>query len=130
MQLGGRKWEIRIVVPKVIDRRAELTCQRPGFVDGQRSHPRRLDRGRGSPRPGPRDLPGRLRPSPPVLLVARLVRMLLLGRQFRADCAHLRALRLVVAEPAPDEPADLTAEQLRREQDEANRVRNGARWSA
>ena len=65
-----------------------------------------------------------------MLLVARLVRMLLLGRQFRADCAHLRALRLVVAEPAPDEPADLTAEQLRREQDEANRVRNGARWSA
>jgi hypothetical protein len=32
-----------------------------------------------------------------VLLVARLVRMLLHGRQFRADCAHLRALRLVVA---------------------------------
>jgi hypothetical protein len=50
--------------------------------------------------------------------------------QFRADCAHLRALRLVVAEPAPDEPADLTAEQLRREQDEANRVGNGARWLA
>ena len=65
-----------------------------------------------------------------MLLVARLVRMLLHGRQFSADCAHLRALSLVVAEPAPDEPADLTAEQLRREQDEANRVRNGARWSA
>jgi hypothetical protein len=29
----------QIVVPKVIDRRAELTCQRPGFVDGQRNHP-------------------------------------------------------------------------------------------
>jgi hypothetical protein len=30
--------------------------------------------------PGPRDLPGRLRPSPPVLLVARVVRMLLHGQ--------------------------------------------------
>jgi hypothetical protein len=130
MQLGGRKWEIRIVVPKVIDRRAELTCQRPGFVDGQRSHPGALTVHEVRPglvRATCQGDSGRLhrccwwRGSFGCSCTAG---------QFRADCAHLRALRLVVAEPAPDEPADLTAEQLRREQDEANRVGNGARWLA
>jgi hypothetical protein len=48
--------------------------------------------------------------------------------QFGGACAHLRALRLVVAEPAPED-ADagpgLTRARLRREQAEATRVRAG-----
>jgi hypothetical protein len=48
---------------------------------------------------------------------------------FRAHCAHLLALRLVVVEPSGDaEP--LTATRLRDLQDEAGRVRNGVGRSA
>jgi hypothetical protein len=45
--------------------------------------------------------------------------------QFRASCAHLVALRLVVVEPE-----GLTPARMRAEQDEASRVRAGSRRSA
>jgi hypothetical protein len=44
---------------------------------------------------------------------------------FRADCAHLQALRLVVVEPR--RTAGLTAPRLLAEQAEATGVRNGRR---
>jgi hypothetical protein len=43
---------------------------------------------------------------------------------FRADCAHLLALRLVVVEPRGT--TALTPARMRAEQDEAGRIRNGA----
>jgi hypothetical protein len=48
---------------------------------------------------------------------------------FRAACAHLLALRLVVNEPSGDAagPRPLTAERFRREQAKASRVRAGRR---
>jgi hypothetical protein len=49
--------------------------------------------------------------------------------QFRADCAHLLALRLVVVEPRGT--SGLTPARMRAEQDEATATRNGtARRSA
>jgi hypothetical protein len=42
---------------------------------------------------------------------------------FRADCAHLLALRLVVVEPRGT--TSLTPARMRAEQDEASRIRNG-----
>jgi hypothetical protein len=47
------------------------------------------------------------------------------GSTFRASCAHLQALRLVVVEPTERVP--LTAQRLLVEQREASAVRNGRR---
>jgi hypothetical protein len=118
------------VVPKVIDRRAELTCQRPGFVDGQRSHPGALTVHEVRPglvRATCRGDSGRLH------------RCCWWRGSFGCSCSAASSAptgrisaRCAWWSPSrrQNEPADLTAEQLRREQDEANRVRNGARWSA
>jgi hypothetical protein len=46
---------------------------------------------------------------------------------FRASCAHVKALRLVVVEPSGGDAAGLTAEHFRAKQAEASRIRAGRR---